>query len=322
MGRGDRDPRRPRRRCRHGRADLAPLRGPATRTWTIPADHVVLPGLTDAHLHLGDAARAATELDLTGLDRRGVAELVAAAHAKRAVGGRRGWLAHGPRLVDGCDRRPPLRGDPRRGRAGPADRALGARPPRSLAERRGACAARASARSRPRAGGLIERDADGAPTGLLLEGAAALVDAAIPCRTEDEEWSALAAYASTLHALGVTSVQDPGDMAPDPTLRAGPTRYRRLATEGRLPIRVAASIRREQLEVAIERGFRTGRPEVAAGGDRGGEAATVRYRDGWLKLFADGSLGTRSASLLAPYEAGDRLEPAGGPRGMALLSAR
>jgi predicted amidohydrolase YtcJ len=44
-----------------------------------------------------------------------------------------------------------------------------------------------------------------------------------------------------------------------------------------------------------------------------------RYLDGWLKVFADGSLGTRSAALLAPYEPGDPLAPAGSSRGMALL---
>jgi predicted amidohydrolase YtcJ len=104
-------------------------------------------------------------------------------------------------------------------------------------------------------------------------------------------------------------------MAPDPSLASGPSRYRRLALAGRLPVRVAACIRREQLDVAIAHGFRTGRPAETAHGH------AVRYRDGWLKLFADGSLGTRSASLLAPYEADDPLAPAGSDRGMALLDA-
>jgi predicted amidohydrolase YtcJ len=42
---------------------------------------------------------------------------------------------------------------------------------------------------------------------------------------------------------------------------------------------------------------------------------------GWLKLFADGSLGSRSAALLEPYEDAAERPPTGGPRGMFLESA-
>jgi hypothetical protein len=72
-----------------------------------------------------------------------------------------------------------------------------------------------------------------------------------------------------------------------------------------------ASVREEQLERAIEMGFRSGR------GVEGDEHE--RYRDGWLKLFSDGSLGSRTAALLAPYEPDDPAgPPPGGPRGMPL----
>jgi hypothetical protein len=70
-----------------------------------------------------------------------------------------------------------------------------------------------------------------------------------------------------------------------------------------------ASVREEQLERAIEIGFRSG--QDIEGDERG------RYRDGWLKLFSDGALGSRTAALLAPYEPDDPAgSPPGGPRGM------
>jgi predicted amidohydrolase YtcJ len=117
-----------------------------------------------------------------------------------------------------------------------------------------------------------------------------------------------------LARLGVTAVHDPGGVAPDPALAGGPTLYRALALDGRLPLRVMACIREEQLERAIETGFRTGRtaaaPEVPASG---------RYRDGWLKLFSDGALGSRTAALLEPYERDDPAgPPPGGPHGLPL----
>ena len=84
--------------------------------------------------------------------------------------------------------------------------------------------------------------------------------------------------------------------------------YRGLAAEGRLPLRVHSSIRERQLEQAIELGLFSGQ------GDG-------RYRMGWLKLFADGSLGSRSAAMLAPYTDAATNTPTGGPTGMVITDA-
>ena len=203
------------------RADLDPLRGPATRTWTIPSDHVVLPGLTDAHLHLGDAARAATELDLSGLDRVGALDAIGAEHAHRlAAGDADGWLTGHGWSMDALGGRPSAR-PARPGRPGPRDRVVGARPSRPLGERGGDAAGSIGAGSATD-GGVIERDADGSPTGLLLEARGRPRRPCDPGRTEAEAERALAAYAATLHALGVTGVHDPGEMAPRPGARIGP----------------------------------------------------------------------------------------------------
>jgi predicted amidohydrolase YtcJ len=73
-------------------------------------------------------------------------------------------------------------------------------------------------------------------------------------------------------------------------------------------------VREEQLEAALAMGFRSGQ------GVPGDEHE--RYRDGWLKLFSDGALGSRTAALLEPYEPDDPAgPPPGGPLGMPLRSA-
>jgi predicted amidohydrolase YtcJ len=69
---------------------------------------------------------------------------------------------------------------------------------------------------------------------------------------------------------------------------------------------VHASVRAAQLERAIALGLRSGE-------------GVGRYTMGWLKLFADGSLGSRSAALLAPYDDAAANPPTGGPAGMFIM---
>ncbi|MBA3435551.1 MAG: amidohydrolase, partial [Chloroflexi bacterium] len=174
-------------------------------------------------------------------------------------------------------------------------------------------------------GGMIRRDTDGRPSGMLHEHAAKLVSVAVPEPDRARLEAALSSYAAELARLGIVAVHDPGEMSDDPQIRRGPTFYRSLAEEGALPLRVAASIRPEQLAPAIERGFRSGGTHTAGSGSSAREdrpdplagRLAERYRGGWLKLFADGSLGSRSAALLEPYEEGSG-EPVGGPAGMLL----
>ncbi len=97
-----------------------------------------------------------------------------------------------------------------------------------------------------------------------------------------------------LLSLGVVAVHDPGDVSPDPDLTRFFPAYARLAERGRLPIRVHASLRDDALETAIQGGIGSG---LVLGANPEGRA-----RVGWLKLFADGSLGSRTAALLEPYE--------------------
>jgi predicted amidohydrolase YtcJ len=154
-------------------------------------------------------------------------------------------------------------------------------------------------------GGIVRRDERGQPSGILHEAASVLVDHAIPDPPLDEIERTLSGVARELAALGVTGCHDPGELTGDTLISRGPLLYRRLAEAGRLPLRVHASVRAPQLARAIELGLRSGQ-------------RVDRYTMGWLKLFADGSLGSRSAALLAPYADADANPPTGGPRGMFL----
>jgi predicted amidohydrolase YtcJ len=103
--------------------------------------------------------------------------------------------------------------------------------------------------------------------------------------------------ARDLLALGVVAIHDPGGLVPEPDMDWSFPAYTRLSETGRLPIRAHVSIRDDALATAIEREMRSGAP-LGGGPD-------ARVRMGWLKCFADGSLGSRTAALLEEIE----LEP-------------
>jgi predicted amidohydrolase YtcJ len=288
-------------------SELEAVVGPRTERWRLSPDLLVVPGITDAHLHLMTLVLAHRQVDLTGLDRRAALAAVAARHAALvASGDRDGWLlGHGWAMHD-------LGGWPD---AAMLEMVAPGRPIALFAHDHhsrwlSAAALRAanitSATPDP-AGGLVRRDRDGNPTGILHEAASVLVEAAIPGPPLPEVEAALAAVAADLAALGVTGCHDPGVLTGDIDVDRGPLFYRRLAGEGRLPLRVHASVRAPQLEKAVELGLRSGQ-------------RTGRYAMGWLKLFADGSLGSRSAALLAPYSDAATNPPTGGPSGMFLTS--
>ncbi len=134
------------------------------------------------------------------------------------------------------------------------------------------------------AGGRIERDATGNPTGVLVDKAAALVTRVMPPPTDEERAEALRAALRTLASVGLTNVGDAGVAAADVAL------YRRFADRKELTTRIYAMI----LDVG---------PDFAMLSAQG---PLIGYAQGRLtvravKLLADGALGSRGAALLAPY---------------------
>jgi predicted amidohydrolase YtcJ len=291
-------------------ADVDAACGPRTRRTELAPDEVALPGLTDAHVHLADAAVAATELRLESTASLDEA-LGSIRAANAAIADEEGWLLGG-----GWDA----------GRWGgwPTTADLeSAAPGRRIvlwshdlhavwaSEAALASAGIADATTDP-PGGLIRRTADGRPAGVLHEDATGLVTAGIPRPGGARLAELIAGYARHLLSLGVVAVHDMAELEVDAELGRGFAAIERLAAGGRLPIRVRAGIRRAALERAIERGLRSGDPL----GDTERPDRT-RARVGWLKLFADGTLGSRTAALLTPYETEiGRDEPPGGPLGI------
>ena len=290
-------------------SEVAALVAPSTKWSRLPADVVVLPGITDAHLHLMTLVLAESQLNLNGLDRRGALEAIGRAHRERAArGDETGWLlGHGWSMhalggwpdADMLQRVAP--GRPVALYAHDHHSRWVSHTAIRLADIDGA---RGDAQAN-----LVRRDASGRPSGILHEGSASLVDDVIPEPSRAELEAGLQQVAARLAGLGVTGCHDPGELNDDREIKRGPLFYRELAEKGRLPLRVHASIRDPQLDRALELGLRSG-------DGRG------RYTTGWMKLFIDGSLGSRSAALLAQYEDAAANPPTGGPSGMVVTDAQ
>jgi predicted amidohydrolase YtcJ len=304
-------------------SDLENLAGPRTKRWSLPPDLAVVPGITDAHLHLMNVVIGEEQIDLTDQDLPTALATVTRAHgAMLEAGNRDGWLLGHGWSLHALGRWPD---------AALLEAAAPGRPialyahdhhSRWLSEAALGSAAIDTAADPP--GGFVRRDAGRRATGILHETASALVDHAIPVPTTTQLESGLARVAARLLALGVTGCHDPSELGNERDIKRGPLFYRSLAERGRLPLRVHASIRAPELDRAIELGLRSGQGVVAAGDptDPWTQMLADRYHMGWLKLFADGSLGSRSAAMLEPYTDAADNPPTGGPRGMFLSDER
>jgi predicted amidohydrolase YtcJ len=133
------------------------------------------------------------------------------------------------------------------------------------------------------AGGKIIKDANGEPTGVLIDKASYLVFSKIPPMNSFELEHAFDKAYNHLLSLGITGVHDAGiDQAEIDS-------YRRRAAEGRLPIRIYGMLSgsSNNLERWLKEGHITDKNEMLS----------IRS----VKLYSDGALGSRGAAMLAPY---------------------
>jgi len=144
-------------------------------------------------------------------------------------------------------------------------------------------AAGVTAATRDPEGGRIERDANGAPTGVFVDAATNLVDSAVPQASPEQRKARVLAAAKAIAATGLTEVHDAG--IEDATIKA----VQELIDEQMFPIRVYAMLSDGP---QVETWLKSGRMI-----DYGGRL-TIRS----IKLYADGALGSRGAALLAPYD--------------------
>ncbi|HEY0778591.1 MAG TPA: amidohydrolase [Gemmatirosa sp.] len=268
------------------------LRGPGTRVVDL-GGRTVLPGLVDAHGHLLELGLVLHEVDVAGT--RSYAEVVrrVAEHARATSGGATtGAGANAGTWVLGHGWDQNAWGDTRF----PTHDALSAAvPDRPVWLERidghaglaNAAAMRAAGVTRDTpdpAGGRIERDAAGNPTGVFVDKAQALVARVIPPPSRAEVRTALHDATAELHRYGLTGVHDPGEP------RAVIEQMEEMAGAGELELRTYVMVADDSAALAyyFARGPRSG----LAGG-----RLWVRA----VKLYADGALGSRGAALLEPY---------------------
>jgi predicted amidohydrolase YtcJ len=134
-------------------------------------------------------------------------------------------------------------------------------------------------------GGRIDRDEHGEPTGVVRETALTMVQRAIGDPSVEQLAEAIERAGRAFLAAGITSVAEAGIDRPE-ELRA----YQDLRQTGKLPVRTYLMMMLdENLDALTRLGIKTG------------------FGDPWLrigpvKLFADGSIGGRTARMRRPYE--------------------
>ncbi|MGE5072785.1 MAG: amidohydrolase [Anaerolineae bacterium] len=239
---------------------------------------VVLPGLTDAHLHFHFYSLALQkvdcETDTVEECVRRVAERSASARAGEWVLGH-GWNQNvwgsWPTAAD-------------------LDRVLPDRPVYLTAKSLHAAWANSaalklagvtSATPDPK-DGVIQRDERGQPTGILLESAVALVADIVPQPDLDGLADAMEKAQPILWRMGLTGIHDFDR-------RDSFMALQKLHAEQRLKLRVTKNLPVELLEQAFALGLRTG------------------FGDDWLRIgsvkaFMDGALGPRTAAMFQPYD--------------------
>src|SRR5437763_8234900 len=136
-------------------------------------------------------------------------------------------------------------------------------------------------------GGEIVRDARGGPTGILKETAGGLVARVIPEPTHAEMSEALERALSEARRYGITSIQT-NDV---PSTDATPL-YREFLRQGKLTVRVAEWQQFNNSVADIKRE----RAEFDAFKDD-----PFRLRLTALKGYVDGTLGSRTSAMLAPF---------------------
>ena len=246
---------------------------------------LMMPGLTDAHIHFMWYALSLQKLQLRDVSR---ADMLAQVAERAAVVPPGTWISgHGWDQNTWEEARFPS--------AAELDR-VAPRHPVALIAKSGHAwvvnsAAMQAAHITPDTpnpwGGKLGRDARGRPNGMFFEHAAALIEQVIPDPTLDEVVEALDVAQTHLLAAGITGVHDV-DGAPFRNGVSAFTALQELRRQRRQRVRAVKYVQLNELDAVLDAGLCSG------------------WGDDWLllgglKLFADGALGSRTGAMLAPY---------------------
>ncbi|HMA24478.1 MAG TPA: amidohydrolase [Gemmatimonadaceae bacterium] len=267
-------------------ADVERLAGPNTRRIDLRG-RTVTPGLLDAHAHFSDAgADRLYVVDLSYPAVKNIADVAAAVRAKAAIVAKNAWIqGRGwdegklaerrvitARDIDAASPDNPVFLTQTTGHYGVANTA--------------ALRLAGITKDTPNPpNGTIDRNADGTPTGLLREGAGALVWRLIPSHSAAETEAGIRDFVKAFNAEGMTGLKDPGISSEAWDI------YKKVERDGALDVRVfvlwsgGESVDAAKRVIA-ERAAMT-RPYENTGDDH--------LVAGGVKLYADGSGGARTA---------------------------
>jgi predicted amidohydrolase YtcJ len=242
----------------------------------------VMPGINDAHVHLGDAGRIKLSVDLTGCT--SLAEMLRRVSAAAAAAPAGEWLLGGGWDHTLWDNKTlPTRQD--------LDTVSGGHPAffirvdGHIAVANSAALALSGLTNQTPSppGGQLDHDGEGNLTGIVREDSGReLIQRHIPAPSHDLRRRAILLAVKDAAAHGVTSVQDNSDW--DDFLV-----YQELEREGQLPVRISEWLSfNDPVELLVA--HRAAQP-----------ADDRMLHTGMLKGFMDGSLGSRTAALLSPY---------------------
>jgi predicted amidohydrolase YtcJ len=269
------------------------LAGPGTEIVDLRGNRVV-PGFNDAHWHL--PARKDARLDNAGsvaVIQQRLKEYALTLPAGVWVTGR-GWMP--PDFPDGTAHRRYL------------DELFPDRPVvirdrdghQALANSRALRMASVTRDTPDPADGIIVRDADGEPTGLLKEGAAALVRDLLPTLAAEDTYQLLLGEIAAAASLGLTTLQDATDGGLTDHERAAVTR----AIAGqRMLVRYRSAVPFEEQPDAGRLRRHVADCDAARG---------TLHSCGITKLMLDGTVDAKTAVMLEPY--------VGGGNGLAFLT--
>lgn len=257
-------------------------RGPASRMIDLRGATLV-PGLVDSHVHVLELGRMLERVNLVGVERE--AEAVERVVARAAVTPKGEWvLGYGWDEGEWASRYPTMK-------------LLSERVPDHPVYLRGLHGyavwgnrlaferAKITSATRAPTGGEIRKDPSGEPSGVLVNAAVGLLEAAIPRPTAAQIEGLALKGLEAMAAAGYVAVQEAGA---DSELMAA---FEHLAAAGRLPVRVYVMLSGRDRPL-LERWLEKGREKPA-------EQRMLTTLG--VKVFFDGALGSRGARLIAPY---------------------
>jgi hypothetical protein len=241
----------------------------------------IFPGFNDAHTHLGGAGRTKLNIDLTGV--KSLADMLAQIETAANAAPAGHWLTGGNwDHTLWANKVLPTRQD--------LDKVTGNHPAFldridghiAIANSAALAAAAITGKTQPPQGGAIDIDANGEPTGIVRESAQELVYKVIPPPTHEErrKGDELAIHDALTH--GVTSVQDFSDWRDFLV-------FEEMEKQGDLHLRISEWIPFKDPLDELKKMHAHHNPN------------DPMLHTGMLKGFMDGSLGSRTAAMKAPF---------------------